>query len=66
MARIFITLKSTEREALRVLAEREERDPRRQAALLLREALENRGLLPTDAQPASKATTATATEAVTP
>ena len=55
MARIFITLKSAEREALRVLAEREFRDPRAQAALLLREALEKRGLLPADPQPAGLA-----------
>ena len=52
MARIFITLKPQERDALRTLAEREFRDPRAQAALIIREALEKRGLLPAEPAPA--------------
>lgn len=47
MARITITLRAEERDALHRLAETERRDPRAQAALLIRHELERRGLLPT-------------------
>lgn len=50
MTRIMVTLRQDEREALRVLAERERRDPRDQAALLIRGELERRGLLLPDRQ----------------
>jgi hypothetical protein len=46
ITRITITLKVDEREALHVLAEREYRDLRTQAALIIRQELERRGLLP--------------------
>lgn len=46
MARVTIILQQDEREALRVLAEQERRDPRQQAALCIRRELERRGLLP--------------------
>jgi hypothetical protein len=45
MARVMVTLRRDEREALRVLAQQERRDPRDQAALLIRGGLEQRGLL---------------------
>lgn len=44
MARLMITLEETERDALRLLAKEERRDPREQAALLIRHELERRGL----------------------
>ena len=47
MTRITISLKQNEKEALRLLAERELRDPRAQAALIIRLELERRGLLST-------------------
>ncbi len=47
--RIFVPLEAWEREALKALAAREKRDLRQQAALLLRESLEQRGLLPVNA-----------------
>ena len=46
MARITITLRQSERDALLTLAEREFREPRAQAALLIRAELERLGLLP--------------------
>lgn len=49
MARFTIQLFENERAALVELAERERRDPRAQAALLIRKALELDGLIP--AQP---------------
>ncbi len=49
MARITVTLKPDERDALSVLAAREMRDPRAQAALLIRRALEEAGYLKADA-----------------
>lgn len=57
MPRVTVILKSAEREALRVLAEREFRDPRAQAGLIIRRELERERLLPpelasTSAQPA--------------
>lgn len=45
MMRITITLQPDEREALQLLAEQERRDPRAQAALLIRKGLEHLGLL---------------------
>jgi len=42
----MVTLGSEEAEALRALAEEERRDPRAQAALLIRRGLERVGLLP--------------------
>ena len=54
MSRVFVPLNSEERKALRVLAERERRDPRDQAALIIRADLEKRGLLPADPQPADQ------------
>jgi len=46
LARITVTLGPDETEALRALAEEERRDPRAQAALLIRRGLERVGLLP--------------------
>ena len=46
MARIIVPLKITERDALVQLAERERRDPRDQAALIVVRELERAGLLP--------------------
>lgn len=48
MSRIILTLNQDEREALGALAQRERRDPRAQAALLLREILIARGFLPAE------------------
>jgi len=45
MLRIIITLNEQEKKALIVLAEREMRDPRAQAALIIRKALEFEGLI---------------------
>ena len=50
MRRITVTLQQDEREALVKLAQRERRDPRAQAAVILRRELERRGLLPPDQQ----------------
>jgi hypothetical protein len=44
--KITVTLKPNEKEALIALAEQEERDPRGQAAILLRESLRRHGFLP--------------------
>jgi hypothetical protein len=49
MARVTVTLKISERDALVILAEQERRDPRAQTALLIRGELERRGLLPVNA-----------------
>ena len=46
--RVYVPLYRQEIDALVRLAEREDRDPRRQAARLLREALERAGTLPPD------------------
>ncbi len=43
--RILISLDGTERSALNQLAERERRDPRDQAAVLVRRELEREGLI---------------------
>lgn len=45
MIRITVTLHQDEHEALLVLAERERRNPREQAAVLIRGGLERHGLL---------------------
>ncbi len=45
MSQITIILKPAEKEVLLDLADREQRDPRSLGGLLVREALENRGLL---------------------
>jgi hypothetical protein len=45
MTRITVTLLDNERRALQVLSEREMRNPRDQAALLIRRALEDAGYL---------------------
>ena len=45
MSRITLTLNPLEKKALIVLAEKEFRDPRAQAALIIRQELERRGLL---------------------
>ncbi len=45
MARITITVEEAERQALIELAQKERRDPRDQAALIIRGELERRGLL---------------------
>lgn len=46
MARVIINLRADEKDALLELADREFRDPRAQAALIIRTELERRGLLP--------------------
>lgn len=48
MARVTVTLKTAEREALVKLAQRERRDPREQAAKIVADELARRGLLPTE------------------
>jgi len=48
MSRLFVPLQRKEFEALFKLAENELRDPRQQAAVLVRQGLEQRGLLPKD------------------
>lgn len=55
MARVILDLKETERDALFVLAEREFREPRAQAALILRAELERLGLLAREPLPANGA-----------
>ncbi len=45
MARVMIRLENEERDALVQLALNEKRDPRDQASLLIRKALERRGFL---------------------
>ncbi len=49
MARLMVTLETIERDALWDLAQREQRDPRAQAALIIRRELERLGLLPREA-----------------
>lgn len=56
MARIIVTLKQHERDALFAVAERELRDPRAQAALMIRVELERLGLLSKKNQHSKKAT----------
>ncbi len=49
--RMTITLKTGEAGVLAELAYRERRDPRDQAAYLIREGLERRSLLPSETEP---------------
>jgi hypothetical protein len=51
MARIYVSLKASECDALFALAERERRDVRDQAALLIRYALLDEGLLSPESPP---------------
>ena len=46
MARITLTLEISEKSALIKMAEREMRDPRAQAVLIIRKELQQNGLLP--------------------
>ena len=46
MARVILKLGERERNALEALAKREKRLPRAQAAFIIRQELERRGLLP--------------------
>lgn len=46
MVRVNVPLRDDEKNALWMLSEQERRDPRAQAALLIREQLEKMGLLP--------------------
>jgi hypothetical protein len=48
MARITVTLNANEKDALRILAERERRDTRNEAAQLIRSALIQARLLPAE------------------
>jgi len=50
MARLMVTLDVRECDALWKLAYQERRDPREQAALIIRRELERAGLLPVEAQ----------------
>lgn len=50
MAKVVVTLKTIEREALVQLADRERRDPRAQASLIICEELQRRGLLSTGSE----------------
>lgn len=65
MPMLKIVLLPTEREALLALADRELRDPRQQAAVIIRRELQRRGLLPAsdalDARPAEEVQHANAT-----
>ena len=51
MNRVIVRLEKNELAALVNLAQRECRDPRQQAAAIIRQELERRGLLQADAQP---------------
>ena len=46
MIRLTVMLEPDERQALLALAEKERRDPRQQAAVIIRQELERLGLLP--------------------
>jgi hypothetical protein len=48
MVRVSVTLQPEEKNALWALAQRERRDPRAQAALIIRRELERAGLLPAE------------------
>lgn len=48
MPRMTLVLLQDEREALLTMARRERRDPREQAALMIRRELEREGLLPAE------------------
>jgi hypothetical protein len=51
VARIMITLSRVEKDALLILSEKELRDPRAQAALIIREELQRQGLIPIHSKP---------------
>lgn len=53
MKGIYVPLDFSERETIVKLAQTERRDPRQQAALLIRQQLENLGLLPASQQTAT-------------
>jgi hypothetical protein len=55
MTRITVSLKEAEKTALLELANEELRDPRAQAALIIRTELERRGLLRADEKPTAPA-----------
>jgi hypothetical protein len=52
---IYVPLDDCERKALRDLAEREDRDPRQQAARFIREGLRREGLLAGESRPDDRA-----------
>jgi hypothetical protein len=54
MTRITISLQDPEKTALRALAEKEFRDPRAQASLIIRRELERLGFLQTDSEPSTQ------------
>lgn len=54
MSRITVWVEDDEHEALIEFARIEKRDPRSQAAMIIREFLERRGLLPLDVAPTIK------------
>lgn len=64
MTRVIIYLPETERQALLALAVREYRDPRAQAALLIRRGLEAEGVLAEVAPTTEKQPNATRAEAI--
>jgi hypothetical protein len=55
MQRVYVPLSNNERNALVKLAEIEHRDPRQQAALLIRQSLEKLRLLPPTPKPTQEA-----------
>jgi len=55
MLRFTVNLQTEEREALVALAQQERRDPRDQAAIIIRDVLRARGLLPGPATGAGQA-----------
>lgn len=50
MARVILEIGESERKALHLLAKRERRLPRAQAALIIRQELERQGILPASAR----------------
>lgn len=66
MARVILYLKETERDALFNLAESQYRDPRAQAALIIRGELERLGLLAREPLPANGAPIADVARAEVP
>jgi hypothetical protein len=50
MARVIVEIGERERKALHLLAKRERRIPRAQAALIIRQELERQGILPAGAR----------------
>ena len=62
MARVIVHLEESEHVALVTLAQRERRDPRAQAALIIRRWLEHEKLLPADSDAPTPAQPARAAE----